>query len=293
VASGFFRKLLGARPVVPAHLAGPLAELDKLAKQQPALQPACSVLATALPALFTEAVTETAPTPGAEKVRDKLLGGVPLLRGEAVAWDRPSLDRRWLAVCAAVANHQQSDAAGKLGQAIQALEPATLLTEVLAGRPDTVAGKAEALALDAGLAATVLRLSALPVLAHIAEQLSGPGREVAWDVGCCPVCGSHPLLGEFRGLEQLRWLRCGWCASAWEFPRLRCPFCDNRDHRSLGYFHIEGEENRYRAATCDACQGFVKMVSTLSPLSAVQLLVADVATLPLDLAAADRGFVLR
>jgi FdhE protein len=73
-------------------------------------------------------------------------------------------------------------------------------------------------------------------------------------------------------------------------PRLFCPFCGNRDHRVLGYFSAVGEEGRYRAATCDTCRGYVKMVTTLGPLEAPQLLVADVATLHLDLAAADRGF---
>ena len=53
------------------------------------------------------------------------------------------------------------------------------------------------------------------------------------------------------------------------------------------------EENRYRAATCDECRGFVKMTFTLGPLSEVELLVTDLATLHLDLAAGDRGFLVR
>ena len=51
-----------------------------------------------------------------------------------------------------------------------------------------------------------------------------------------------------------------------------------------------GEENRCRAATCDACHGYVKMVSSLDGLAEARLLVTDLATLHLDLAAADRGF---
>jgi formate dehydrogenase maturation protein FdhE len=56
---------------------------------------------------------------------------------------------------------------------------------------------------------------------------------------------------------------------------------------------VEGEENRYQAATCGECRGYVKMASTLSPLTPVQLLVTDLATLHLDLAADKRGFLLR
>jgi FdhE protein len=104
------------------------------------------------------------------------------------------------------------------------------------------------------------------------------------------VCGSFPKLGEFRGLEQTRLLRCGLCAAEWAFARLRCPGCDNRDHRQLGYLSVEGEEGKWRAATCEACRQYVKMVSTLSPLPPLQLLVTDVATVHLDLLAADQGF---
>jgi len=39
----------------------------------------------------------------------------------------------------------------------------------------------------------------------------------------------------------------------------------------------------------DLARGYVKMLSTLTPLQPPQLLVADLATMHLDLAAADRG----
>ena len=47
------------------------------------------------------------------------------------------------------------------------------------------------------------------------------------------------------------------------YPRLVCPFCGNQEPGSLGYFHVEGEEARYRAATCEVCNGYMKMVSSL------------------------------
>src|SRR5205085_6127533 len=156
--------------------------------------------------------------------------------------------------------------------------------------PEAVPAQAEALGLDAGLLGTALRLASLPLLAQIAERFEPVVQDAGWDRGNCPVCGSWPLLGEFRGLTQSRFLRCGLCAASWEFARLRCPFCDERDHRQLGYLHAEGEQDRCRAATCDTCRGYVKMVSTLSTLSVPFLLVEDVATLHLDLAAADRAY---
>jgi len=60
----------------------------------------------------------------------------------------------------------------------------------------------------------------------------------------------------------------------------------------LGYLSLEGDETKYRINTCELCRGYVKMLSTLTPLSAPELLVADVATMHLDLAAAQRGYAV-
>jgi formate dehydrogenase maturation protein FdhE len=49
---------------------------------------------------------------------------------------------------------------------------------------------------------------------------------------------------------------------------------------------------RYRVTTCEECRGYVKMTTTLLPLNPTQLLLTDVATLDLDLAAAQRGYAV-
>jgi formate dehydrogenase maturation protein FdhE len=71
---------------------------------------------------------------------------------------------------------------------------------------------------------------------------------------------------------------------------LWCPYCGNRNHEQLEFLHAEGEESRYRAAVCAGCRGYVKMVTTLSALPALHLPIADLVTLHLDLAAAQRGY---
>ena len=292
MTSGFLRKLLGGRPPIPPHLEGPIAELNRLAAQRPSLRGSLELLADVLPELFGEPAVEAAPRVNADAVAAALTAGTPLLRTIPVTFDRPSLERRWRGVCAVVGKHQTGETAAALARAVGDLDLPALLAEVLSGRPAAVHARAETLGLDGSLVATALRLTAYPALARVAAGLAGVRSGTGWDAGFCPTCGSYPLLGEFRGLDQIRWLRCGLCASAWDFPRLRCPFCDNRDHQTLGYFHVEEEQNRYRAATCDACRGYVKMVSTLVALSEVQLLVTDAATLHLDLAAADRGYAV-
>jgi FdhE protein len=271
-----------------------LDDLARLAQEKPSLAGSAALFRDVLPILYEEPPRESPPPITPEQAVAKLAGGVPLLRGEAVALDAQALGRRWQRVCAAVHRQADGDAPAALDKAVRGgkLDLADMAREVLAGRPEGVHARADALGLDAGLTANVLRLTLFPVLAHLAAALGPLRAGTAWPGGNCPTCGSWPLLGEFRGLEQTRFLRCGLCATEWEFPRLRCPFCDNRDHQRLGYFHAEGEETRCRAATCEACRGYVKMLSTLGALAPPRLLVADLATVHLDLAAAERGYAV-
>jgi FdhE protein len=271
-----------------------LGELDKLSRTRPALQVPAAVLREVLPALFGEVLPESPVPLSSGAARDKLAEGVPLLRGQAPPLDGAKFRQRWLAVCAAVERHEGGGPARAVAEAVRGggLDPAALLGEVLAAGAEGVHARAEALGLDAALTATVLRLSALPALARVAAALAPLRQQASWDAGYCPTCGSWPLLGELRGLEQTRFLRCGLCGTGWELPRLRCPFCDTQDHRQLLFLHAETDKDRYRAAACENCRGYVKIVSTLLAPPEPLLLVLDLATLHLDLVAAQRGFLV-
>lgn len=264
-----------------------LAHLSRLQRQRPTLAAPVQLLQDLLPRLFSAA---TSPPPHLDEivVREKLAAGMPMLRGET-SLDLTGLESLCEVVC--TVGRKQNPSAASVAQKLGDLRVQDLLIEVLSGRPQSVHDRAADLGLDVALAGTILRLAALPILSRWAEALGALQRE-PWDQGYCPFCGSAPLLGEFRGLEQNRFLRCGWCASDWAFARLRCPHCDNRDHRRLGFLQVEGEETRCRAATCEECRGYVKMVFTLEAPAAPMLLVHDLGTVHLDLAAAERGYVI-
>jgi FdhE protein len=292
VSGSFLDKMWRRSPAVSPALAEVAHGLRSLAREQPAIAGPATLLADVLPCLFPKQIRETPPALTPEQARAKLIGGIPLLRGERVPLDTKAFGRRWQEICAVVGRHRDGDSVKAIAKALGPgqLDPLEIVQDVLAGRMEAVHGRADALGLDAPLTGTVLRWALFPVLATLHSTFAPVLQGALWKKGICPTCGSWPLLGEFRGLEQTRFLRCGLCASEWEFPRLRCPFCDNRDHRQLGYFHVEGEEDKQRAATCDACRGYVKMVSTLARLSGPRLLLTDMATLHLDLAAAERGY---
>jgi formate dehydrogenase accessory protein FdhE len=291
VAAEFVRKLLGRHKAVPRHVEEALAELARLTEQRPDLAELRRELGELLLALHAEPIRVEPLAISPEAAAAKLEAGVPLLRGETIIIEQPALDK-CLERLVKVLKQRRPDAAKSLAAALrqQTLDSGALVAEVLAGRPQAVHERAEMLGLDVPLTASLFALALSSVLVPIGAALESRWRTPSWMHGYCPVCGSWPKLGEFRGLEQTRWLRCGLCAAEWEVPRVRCFYCGTRDHRQLGYLHLEGEENRYRAATCQECRHYVKMVSTLFALTPPLILVADLATVHLDLLAVEQGF---
>jgi FdhE protein len=290
VASQFIRKLLGRRQVLPPEVIEAQAELLRLTDNQPILAGLAGQLIEYLAVIYAEPAQAVAPTITPEIVAEKLAAGVPLLRGETVDLG-PAVQARLMHL-AALARFQP-DAVPTFQKALRsgALNVADLIAAVLDGQPRRIHERAGSLGLDVPMTTTLLALALFPDLVSVCAGLEPWFAASPWQHGYCPACGSFPKLGEYRGLEQLRFLRCGLCAAEWQFPRLQCPGCGNRDHRRLGYLHVEGEENKCRAATCEECRVYIKMVSTLARLAPVQLLVTDVATVHLDLIAADKGYV--
>jgi FdhE protein len=285
VAVSFLSKWFGGQSADSKAVDEVVAELDRLI----AARPAFAAPLRWLRALAPDLVPQSKPphvTLSPEAAHEKLTAGVPLLRGETLSIDRKALRRQWDNACARL-EEIRSDGTGKaLADAVRrgTLDPAALAEVIIAGRITEIVGAAEKLKVEPGLVLSLLRFALYPLFTALAVELAPLRAGIEWERGYCPTCGGAPLLGEFRGLSQSRILRCGWCADGWEVPRLWCPFCGNRDHERLRFQHMEGEETRYRAAICDSCNGYVKMVTTLTALPPLPLLVADAATLHLDLA---------
>jgi hypothetical protein len=210
--------------------------------------------------------------------------GVPAFRaGETPpAIDPEGLRARAAGVCEALGTDNPGSA--MLLEAVRSgrVNLAAWAADALADRVDSIDEQAASLGLDPALARSVLRLAMLPALAAHSERLAAIRPEGAWSRGDCPNCGGPPILAESRGLDQRRAWRCGLCAGDWQGDRLRCPFCGENDHRKLSYRFVEGEQDRYRLDLCESCGGRLKVVSTLSPITAPGLLVAELATAHLD-----------
>jgi len=151
----------------------------------------------------------------------------------------------------------------------------------------------DAMAATAGAEPHALRvlgqMAALPLLQACARRLAGELPATWWE-GYCPLCGAWPVAAEYTGLERQRRLRCGRCGTGWAIPLLRCVFCDETEHDKLGYLTPEAGEQTRKIEVCHTCKGYVKGVTTVRTLSPWAILLDDLTTVPLDVAALERGY---
>ncbi len=133
------------------------------------------------------------------------------------------------------------------------------------------------------------QMAALPLLHACARTLASAVAPSWWE-GYCPVCGAWPAVAEYAGLERKRQLRCGRCSTGWAIPTLRCVFCDETHHAELGYLALEDGDETRKIEICRSCSSYLKAHSTVRGLAPWALLLDDLATVHLDVAALERGY---
>lgn len=165
-----------------------------------------------------------------------------------------------------------------------------LLAHVAAGDRAFVSSLAQSRQLDAGLLWTLAQNTLKPALQAWCRQLEPLARDLDWPRGYCFVCGAAATLAQLQDNAEGKHLRCGMCGADWSFPRLRCMYCGNSRQDTLSYLYSEGQRDKVRIEVCDECGGYLKVVTSFSPLSPEMLPVEDLATLHFDFIAQERGY---
>jgi FdhE protein len=106
----------------------------------------------------------------------------------------------------------------------------------------------------------------------------------------CPFCSRKPTLAVLRPLGDgaRRNLLCGFCLCEWEYRRIVCPGCDEKDHAKLPVYTAE-EFPYIRVECCDTCRTYLKSID-LSKNGLADPLVDELASIPLDLWAQEHGY---
>jgi FdhE protein len=215
--------------------------------------------------------------------------GRPLLDGAVISVD-PTLVGRWvrhiLALAAAAGPEVEP-----LANAVAAgrLDPSSLFEAAVSQDVDRFHEIARVVRDYRGVLRGLASVIAMPMLQTCwrawAERVSP-----SWAHDYCPVCGGWPALAEIRGLDGARHLRCGCCGSDWRTEWLRCPFCGESDHEKLGSLVSPDRLERHGIGVCDGCRGYLKTFTTLTAIRPGDVLVEDLATLALDMAALERDY---
>jgi Protein involved in formate dehydrogenase formation len=134
----------------------------------------------------------------------------------------------------------------------------------------------------------VLVLALRPFLARCAEALSQRADFSPWHYGRCPFCGWEPDFAVITPTADRR-LICGRCLAQWSFGTHTCPFCSNDDRSLVTSFATR--DGRYRVYACDVCRRYLKAYDARHASRPVMVAVDSIATLPLDAAAMQKGYV--
>lgn len=137
------------------------------------------------------------------------------------------------------------------------------------------------------------RSATSPVLEALPSIRSAAGRP-GLDERHCPDCGALPQLSYFAPSPEAlvtgpRQLVCSHCAAAWIYPRLCCAGCGSTTADRLPIFADQERFASLRVDACEDCRRYLITVEGSKEVSAVPL-VDEIAALPLDLYARERGF---
>lgn len=182
--------------------------------------------------------------------------------------------------------HQQMQALARDGNA---LEPIVTRWYQTTSRVDEMAPSQEP-ATESALEnlGQVLVLALRPFLARCAEALVQRADLSDWHFGHCPFCGWEPDFAVITPSADRR-LICGRCVAQWAFDSLTCPFCSNDDRSQITSFATP--DGLYRVYACNVCRRYLKAYDGRRAPRPVLVAVDTIATLPLDAAAMQRGYV--
>lgn len=191
----------------------------------------------------------------------------------------------------ATANKDMAEAAQAIIDAIEGekLDPHPVFTALLNEEDAHFKQIEKDMGIDKNTLAFVSYHSIKPSVVHCAAQLASYlDSDQSWDKGFCPVCGTTPGFSLFDD-EGNRALFCGFCWHQWAAQRIYCPFCENKDNKTLHYYFSEKEKN-YRIDVCDNCKTYLKAIDQRNTDRIIYPPLEFVASLHLDIKAQEMGF---
>lgn len=132
---------------------------------------------------------------------------------------------------------------------------------------------------------SILFLMSRPYFQALRDTFPLDGNQ--WQEGRCPLCSARSAIASVtEGPKRL--LHCSFCGTSGPYRFIGCPNCGTVDTEKLNTIMSEDEPG-FRLATCDACQTYVKIIEH-PILTEMAIDLADIASLPLDIIAQEKGY---
>ena len=262
------------------------AALTNLKSQRPEWAPWLAVVEETLRAAGGRLWDTAVPTPAALRS-----AASPALASAVVTLDARMVDillRRLIDVASQSGTPQMATLPSLLDTE---LDPLELFKASICHDAAATAATALACDVDAGALEAVVALLSVPFLQACGRQWA-VGLPPGWREGYCRVCGTWPAFAEVRGIERTRVFRCGRCGDAWHALPLRCPYCNVDDHNALVSLVPEnGGGSNAVIEGCQSCLGYVKAFTKLQGGEPATVMLDDLASVHLDVAALEQGYL--
>jgi FdhE protein len=172
--------------------------------------------------------------------------------------------------------------------------PRAAVDSLMAGTPEQ---RAELLGLVAegefpieALAESAIAAAALQVWFAAAAATLDAGRLKSVEEGVCPACGGAPvasLVVGWRAVSGSRYLVCAFCATAWNYVRVKCTGCAST--KGISYRRIVDGRQDAAAEVCEACGCYAKHLIQLDTPT-IDPFADDIASFGLDVLLREEGW---
>lgn len=111
-----------------------------------------------------------------------------------------------------------------------------------------------------------------------------------WDFpNTCPFCGAKSHISRLRNSDGRRFMFCDRCLTEWETRALYCVHCGNDEVGTIRYISIENDP-ACQIYVCDKCKGYLKTYDERKKAGIVDLFIANMETVYLDILAEENGY---
>ncbi|MBW1788599.1 MAG: formate dehydrogenase accessory protein FdhE [Deltaproteobacteria bacterium] len=269
-----------------------LHHIDRLIKQRPAAREILETYRNLIEQIAEVETGETDMDIRVDRAAVKLKEGFPLFSRDDLPIDLKAAAIR-LSRCLDHLSRQDREDLEGLKMALERIKsepnwPEDVFIAALKENEDHLKSMAEDVGLDPGVLLFLAKVALAPSMKALRAAVSNRKDGSEWDQGFCPVCGSPPDMACFTKTGA-RYLHCELCGDEWRYPRMKCPFCENEDHNTLGYFQAKEEEG-FRVYFCHKCKRYIKTMDKSVFEEPAPLDLEYMATLHLDLVASEHGF---